>query len=425
MTAKLLSQKENKVTIELEITLTDSMLESEENILNSLNEAGSIATAEALKYFDTDGSSLRYGDTTLYSKGQLPKKYQTPYGVISVDRHVYQGRKGGKTFCPMEQYSRIIVASTPRFAKMVSNKIASSATTVVKRDLEENHGRKVTRAYLSSISEAVGTIVQSKEEHWHYETPKIEEEIQTVAIGLDGTCMLLCNDSYREAMTGTISLYDKDKNRLHTIYIGSTPEYGKEQFFNRMKREIEHIKQLYPNANYVGIADGAETNWNFLKPYVSIEILDFYHASGYVKDASHAAYPKSEAKSNQWFEKMRHELRHTPNAAKDILAQMKKFVSKKLTKITSEKLTKAITYFTNHVHQMDYHTHADSNLPIGSGVTEAACKTLIKQRLCCSGMKWTSKGSGIVISLRALNLTKGRWKQFWDKVNQYGFPIAA
>ena len=56
MNAKLVSSKENTLTIQLEVTLTNSMLESEENILSSLNEASCIATTEALKQFDTDGS---------------------------------------------------------------------------------------------------------------------------------------------------------------------------------------------------------------------------------------------------------------------------------------------------------------------------------------------------------------------------------
>jgi hypothetical protein len=74
---------------------------------------------------------------------------------------------------------------------------------------------------------------------------------------------------------------------------------------------------------------------------------------------------------------------------------------------------------------MNYAESLEANLPIGSGVTEAACKTVIKQRLCQSGMKWIEKGAGIVLSLRTLVLTKGRWQQFWDKINQYGLPVLA
>ena len=132
---------------------------------------------------------------------------------------------------------------------MVSNKIAYGATTVVQKDLLENHGRKITRSYLSATSNAVASIVQAKEESWHYETPEFEDEITTVSLGLDGTCMLLCKDTYREAMVGTISLYNKERERVHTIYMGAPPEYGKAVFLQRMEKEIAHVKNLYPNAN--------------------------------------------------------------------------------------------------------------------------------------------------------------------------------
>jgi len=89
-----------------------------------------------------------------------------------------------------------------------------------------------------------------------------------------------------------------------------------------------------------------------------------------------------------------------------------------------EKLQASITYFRNHLAQMEYAQFRQKNYPIGSGVTEAACKTLIKQRLCCSGMRWKEKGASIILSLRALILTSTRWEQFWDKLNQYSFPVA-
>jgi hypothetical protein len=83
-------------------------------------------------------------------------------------------------------------------------------------------------------------------------------------------------------------------------------------------------------------------------------------------------------------------------------------------------LAAAITYFGNNIAQgrMNYAQHLKDNLPIGSGVIEAACKTLVKQRLCCSGMRWKTKGAKVVISLRALVQTQNRWQQFWDKINQ-------
>lgn len=87
-------------------------------------------------------------------------------------------------------------------------------------------------------------------------------------------------------------------------------------------------------------------------------------------------------------------------------------------KEASTNLQAAITYFTNQKHRMDYPSYISEGFPIGSGVTEAACKVLIKQRLCRSGMKWKEKGAGIVLSLRALVCTVGRFEEFWEKIMQ-------
>ena len=56
------------------------------------------------------------------------------------------------------------------------------------------------------------------------------------------------------------------------------------------------------------------------------------------------------------------------------------------------------------------------------GVDYAACKTLVKQRLCRSGMRWKENGAQMILSLRALLLTQTRWAQFWSKIEQYGVP---
>lgn len=74
---------------------------------------------------------------------------------------------------------------------------------------------------------------------------------------------------------------------------------------------------------------------------------------------------------------------------------------------------------------MNYAEHVKNNLPIGSGVTEAACKTIIKQRFCKSGMRWKQLGIKSVLRLRELVQTRDRWKQFWSKLDQYGVPAIA
>ncbi|MCK5897885.1 MAG: hypothetical protein KAG06_02295 [Methylococcales bacterium] len=102
---------------------------------------------------------------------------------------------------------------------------------------------------------------------------------------------------------------------------------------------------------------------------------------------------------------------------KKLLAEIEKLAKKtSLTKTVKENLLAAKTYFSNHQQMMDYPTQLEKNLPIGSGVTEAACKTLVKQRLCGSGMRWKNKGARVVLFLRALVQSKGRWQQFWENI---------
>ena len=78
-----------------------------------------------------------------------------------------------------------------------------------------------------------------------------------MSIGLDGTCMLMCGGDYRQAMVGTIALYDKKGERQHTMYIAAPPDYGKETFIARLTREIARATALYPSAIKIGVADGA------------------------------------------------------------------------------------------------------------------------------------------------------------------------
>ena len=389
MGAQLLGIEGTQVTIEVTIDLSRSMLTSEESIQASLNEAGSIATFSALKYLDTDGSAIEIGGVVMRSKGEQSKAYQTPYGEVNVNRHVYQRSGGGKTYCPMERDARIIMTSTPFFAKQVSSKLAYGSAREVQRDLSENHSRPVAVSYIQRVSEAVASIIEAKEESWTYVPPQMDVEIHSVAIGLDGTCMLMCETGWREAMVGTISLYDKAGERQHTIYIGATPEYGKASFLDRLEREIERTKARYSKAIYLGIADGAASNWQFLKKHTSQQILDFYHASGYLGAVATALYPQDVNQQKEWLTQSCHQLKHEAGSAQRLYEQMAQLSqSEKHPKAIQEKLNAAVTYFQNHVHQMNYSDYRDRAYPIGSGVTEAACKTVIKQRLCCSGMRW-------------------------------------
>lgn len=427
MSATIVARSEASFTVQVEIPYSPSMLDFEQTIQERLNQAGVVATQEALQRFDTDGSSIVVGSVKFTSKGQLPKEYQTPYGVATVARHVYQSPQGGKTYCPLDREARIVVSSTPRFAKMIAHKYAEFGSGRVLLDLEENHGRKVARSFVQNVADAVAAVALAKEESWNYALPEMEHPVTTITLGLDGTCLLMCEDGWRETMVGTIGFYDKAGERQHTIYMAATPEYGKATFLDRMDREIERVKVLYPQARYVGIADGTRGNWDFLEPRTETQIVDFYHAAEYLSEAADVLFAGKPQEKERWLENRCHRLKHESGAAGAILKEMKKLSTVSRTANGHADVEDAITYFSNQNKKgrMDYAAWVEEDLPIGSGVTEAACKVIVKQRLCGSGMKWKEPGAAAVLSVRCLTYTRERWSQFWGKIDRYGFPVAA
>jgi len=56
---------------------------------------------------------------------------------------------------------------------------------------------------------------------------------------------------------------------------------------------------------------------------------------------------------------------------------------------------------------MDYQGYRRRGLPIGSGVTEAACKTVFTQRFKRSGMRWSRESGQVILDLRVIYTPHG------------------
>ncbi len=71
-------------------------------------------------------------------------------------------------------------------------------------------------------------------------------------------------------------------------------------------------------------------------------------------------------------------------------------------------------YLRNNLHRMDYPRYVANGWLIGSGHVEAACKSVVGQRLKGGGMRWGEEGADAVCQLRALfKSEKGQWEGFW------------
>jgi len=426
MPAKLIEQKNNTITIQFTVEFTGQLLKDEQSLQQSINEAGQVAMVPMLKQFDTNGEPIRVDGVKHTVKDYAPQTYETPYGPVQVERYTYQTSKGGRAYVPLENDARMVLNSTPRYAQIVSGKYSRFGADSIREDLLECNGREISRNYAKKLSDVVGTIAQCYETEWEYELPQFEQPVHCVTIGLDGTCMLMQDDGWREAMCGSIAFYDDQGERLHTIYCSATPEYGKDKFKDKFAREIERVKEKFPDVLYIGLADGAPDNWIFLKKYTKRLLLDFYHAREYISKAASAIFCRDQTNKKIWEDNFSHDLKHKQGTAgrfiKELEQQKANLDSKNFIE-RDEDIRKVITYYKNHKNKMFYARHIKDNLPIGSGVTEAACKTLIKQRMCISGSRWKDDGASCVLALRTLNLTKGRWQQFWGYVMRHGCTL--
>jgi hypothetical protein len=73
---------------------------------------------------------------------------------------------------------------------------------------------------------------------------------------------------------------------------------------------------------------------------------------------------------------------------------------------------RAYEYLRQRTKHMQYSEYRRRHIPIGSGVTEAACKTVFTQRLKLSGMRWKHEGARTVLTLRVI-LLSGIWEEVY------------
>ena len=161
----------------------------------------------------------------------------------------------------------------------------------------------------------------------------------------------------------------------------------------------------------------------FLKQYTMRQVLDFYHAREYISKAAAAIFGKDKQRKMAWVEEWSSRLKHKQGTASRFIKELetqRANLDKRNWIERDEEVRMVVTYYRNNQSRMCYAYQEKHNLPIGSGVTEAACKTLVKQRMCLSGSRWRDAGASCVLALRALKLTKDRWQQFWGYVMRHG-----
>jgi hypothetical protein len=141
-------------------------------------------------------------------------------------------------------------------------------------------------------------------------------------------------------------------------------------------------------------------------------ILDFYHASEHVANLVRAIHPDDEQAFQQQTHAWCHQLKHEGGAA--LLATLEQLALLDRSAAVREVHRQETQYLRNNVQRTNYPQYLASGWQIGSGPVEAACKTVVGQRLKCSGMRWGDDGADALCHLRALYLSEpNQWEAFW------------
>ena len=179
------------------------------------------------------------------------------------------------------------------------------------------------------------------------------------------------------------------------------PEPKKGTLKQMLQQELGAVLEQRPELQVVKVADGAKDNWRYFSdlPVAGVPVADFYHAAEHLHAALVAAYGEASPKGQAQLEKLRHLLRHDDQGVDKVIRALC-YLREQHPR--SQKIATELGYFRHNRHRMRYATWAAKKLPIGTGVTEAACKTLATQRMNRSGMHWRHDGGQAILTFRAL-----------------------
>lgn len=155
------------------------------------------------------------------------------------------------------------------------------------------------------------------------------------------------------------------------------------------------------------IGDGAAWIWRLVEQYFpqAIQIVDWFHACEYLVEVARAALPETNQRQ-AWLTTIRTALWHGELDTVINACQARVHPERKP---EDDPAQKAVTYFTNNRHRMDYPTYRKHGYQIGSGTIESAAKQIVAQRMKVTGAIWTLDSARLVAKARAAFLSN-QWR---------------
>ena len=383
---------------------------------------------------------LRFDDEWYRRRNKTPnRKVATLFGAVTLWRYLYQPTHGGHAIFPLEIRLGLAAGhATPALADRVARAATDSTQDVVRATLERDHGVAWSVKTLRAV---IATTWQGMTPHTHAaQVAQVLDWLKqaqashgsrkpVLAVGRDGVFVpIRGEDSYREATTATLSVHDRAGRRLGTVYLGQMPESGQETLSAQLTRLITDVLSQWtgplPRLAYITDAGHHQTEYyhHVLKrmrhpcrpgePLHWEWVIDYYHASERIHKLSEALF-RDPRKAKAWAQKMCRWLKTKPHAIYRILHSAAAIRSRRFVVGQSKAYHSAYNYLRDRIDHLDYVRYRRNHLPIGSGVTEAACKTVFTQRLKRSGMAWSVEGGQTIVDLRVTHLSG-----IWDEVHR-------
>jgi hypothetical protein len=350
----------------------------------------------------------------------------TLFGSVSLRRFIYQAVEAGEAgVFPLQMALGLTAGqATPALADVVGRLMADLPQQQTLAVLRERYGvgwsvgtlRKVT----GSLAEALAPLRQ--EAQVDYLVTLLRTAVKatkhgrpSLVVGRDGV-MIPMRPAWEEASTASITVYDPTGKRLGTTYLGYMPEAGQETMTMQLTQLITAVLAAWdgplPRLHYVTDAgyhpqDYFRTVLCWMRHPTTNQRLkwswsvDFFHAAERITVLSEALFGFTAA-AKAWASKQRKILKTKRNGAFRVVQAARTLRRSRGLKRDRRKFEGALSYLWKYREHMTYAKYKRNGLPIGSGVTEAACKTIFAQRMKLSGMRWEKDSGQHVIDLRVI-----------------------
>lgn len=363
--------------------------------------------------------------------------YMTTMGPVTVERTLYKDRTdpGARSVAALEARLGILGGFwTPEAGKQAAW-VVSQMTPALAEELFVRVGN------MEPSTSSLGRLPTELHGAWEDNRKAFEAELRAVtvipegtasiAVSLDGVLVPMRDGGavqtreraaeegfnskgpagYREASCGTISFCDSDGDLISAIRIARMPEFKKRTLKASLLLELQSIWEQQPDLPVVKLADAAKDNWEFLDREVPVgdDLVDFYHATEHLNAGLAAAYGDGTREARFRFEELKEILRDDEGGVDRVIAALRYLRDKHPRR---KVLERELKFFRRNRKRMRYWEFVEKGLPIGSGVVEAACKTVVAQRMKQSGMRWGHDGGQAVLTTRGWSQS-GRFDQAW------------